>query len=41
MCDNDPASIEFFNKHLELMTNLGQNVEYQKTESVDAFFNAD
>lgn len=41
MCDNDPASIEFFNKHLELMTNLGQSTVYQKADSIDAFFDAE
>ncbi|MGM9626433.1 MAG: DNA-methyltransferase [Eubacteriales bacterium] len=38
MCDNDPASIEFFNKHLELMRTLGQCTEYIKTESISEFF---
>lgn len=38
MCDNDPASINYFNKHLELMRDLGQCVEYRKIESVDEFF---
>lgn len=38
MCDNDPTSIDFFRKHLELMRNLGQCTEYKKTESIGEFF---
>lgn len=38
MCDSDPASIEYFSKHLELMKNLGQCAEYRKVESVTEFF---
>ena len=41
MCDNDPASIDFFSKHLELMRNLGQCPEYRKAESIDEFFGAE
>ena len=41
MCDSDPASIEYFNKHLELMKCLGQNADYKKMESIEAFFNAE
>lgn len=41
MCDNDPASIDFFSKHLELMRNLGQCAEYRKTESIGEFFAAE
>lgn len=41
MCDNDPASIDFFSKHLELMRNLGQCAEYKKIESIGDFFNAE
>lgn len=40
MCDNDPASIDFFSKHLELMRTLGQCAEYRKTESIGEFFDA-
>ena len=39
MCDSDPASKEYFNKHIELMKNLGQNTEYEEIKSVDKFFN--
>ena len=38
MCDSDPASIEYFNKHLERMMDLGQNTEYIKIQTVDNFF---
>ena len=41
MCDNDPASTDFFSKHLELMRNLGQCAEYRKTESIGEFFAAE
>ncbi|MDD6089220.1 MAG: site-specific DNA-methyltransferase [Clostridiales bacterium] len=41
MCDNDPASVDFFNKHLELMRNLGQCADYRKTESIGEFFTAE
>lgn len=41
MCDNDPASIDFFSKHLELIRNLGQCAEYKKTESIGDFFDAE
>lgn len=40
MCDNDPASIDFFGKHLELMKDLGQCAEYRKVEDIGEFFNA-
>lgn len=40
MCDNDPTSIDYFSKHLELMRELGQNTEYRKIESVADFFDA-
>ena len=41
MCDNDPASIDFFSKHLDLMRNLGQCAEYRKIESIGEFFDAE
>ena len=41
MCDSDPASIEYFNKHLELMEELGQDTSYIDVEDVDDFFNLD
>lgn len=41
MCDSDHASIDYFNKHIELMKNLGQNVEYEKAKSIDEFFDAE
>lgn len=41
MCDNDPASIDFFSKHLGLMRNLGQCPEYIKAESINEFFGAE
>jgi len=41
MCDSDPASTEYFNKHLELMKSLGQCTEYKRAESIDDFFDAE
>ncbi len=41
MCDSDPASIDFFSKHLELMRNLGQDANYEKVETVEEFFDAE
>lgn len=38
MCDSDPASVDYFNKHLKLMESLGQNTEYKKIESITDFF---
>ena len=37
MCDSDPVSKDYFNKHLELMKQLGQNTEYQKIETLNDF----
>ena len=41
MCDSDPTSIDYFNKHLELMKKLGQNTEYKKIESIADFFDVE
>ena len=41
MCDSDPASMDFFSKHLELMRNLGQDANYEKVETVEDFFDAE
>jgi site-specific DNA-methyltransferase (adenine-specific) len=38
MCDSDNKAIDYFNKHLELMNNAGENTEYNKAETVDDFF---
>lgn len=39
MCDNDPSTIDYFKKHLELMKTLGQKTEYREFQTVDDFFN--
>ena len=39
MCDSDPATISYFEKHLRLMENLGQCTEYIKVQSIYDFFN--
>lgn len=41
MCDSDPATKDFFNKHLELMKDLGQKTDYININSIDDFFNAE
>ena len=41
MCDSDPATIEYFNKHLELMKELGQDTEYISIPTVDDFFSVE
>lgn len=39
MCDSDKASIVYFNKHIELMRELGQTVEYEPVQDTEDFFN--
>ena len=41
MCDSAPTSIDYFNKHLELMKNLGQATEYIEIQNINDFFNID
>lgn len=41
MCDIDETTIEYFNKHLALMHELGQNTEYINIQNIDDFFNAE
>lgn len=41
MCDSDPISKDYFDKHLELMKQLGQNIEHQKIETANDFFNVE
>lgn len=41
MCDNDPATIDYFNKHLALMKELGQDTEYIAIDNIDDFFNVE
>ncbi len=38
MCDSDVSSIDYFNKHLDLMCELGQNPEYSSAGDVNEFF---
>ena len=38
MCDSDPASVEYFHKHLELMRGLGQSADYEPADNVEDFF---
>lgn len=40
MCDSDSASIDYFNKHLDLMRENGENTDYEKTSNVEEFFSA-
>lgn len=39
MCDSDKSSKDFFKKHLELMHQDGEQVDYQKINTVEEFFN--
>lgn len=41
MCDSDPASMDYFNKHRELMRNLGRSAEYKEIKTIDEFFNVE
>ncbi len=41
MCDSDPASLDYFKKHLELMKALGQNTNYAEVQRVEDFFSVE
>lgn len=41
MCDSASSSIEYFNKHIELMRALGQNADYIEIENTADFFSAE
>ncbi len=38
MCDSDPISIEYFNRHRELIKLSGQKTDYKKVNSIEEFF---
>ena len=38
MCDSDKKLLEYFNKHISLMKELGQETDYIPVESVEKFF---
>jgi len=38
MCDSDERLKTYFSKHLELMGNLGQKVDYISIDNIDDFF---
>lgn len=38
MCDSNKSSIDYFNKHLELMRELGQNTDYIHIDNAEDFF---
>ena len=38
MCDSDVASINYFDKHIELMKHLGKSAEYKKINNISEFF---
>ena len=38
MCDSNADLKTYFNKHLGLMENLGQNTDYISVDSIDDFF---
>ncbi len=39
MCDSDPTTISYFERHLELMKNFGQRTEYIEVQNTYDFFN--
>lgn len=38
MCDNDQLTIEYFNKHLKSMRELGQHIDYEYVNNTEVFF---
>ena len=38
MCDSNKSSIDYFNKHLELMRELGQNTDYIHIDNAEELF---
>ena len=38
MCDNDKASVDYFNKHIELMRKMGKNADYKFIDNIKDFF---
>lgn len=38
MCDSSETTVDYFNKHLELMNNLWTNTEFKKVETVEEFY---
>ena len=38
MCDSNKSSIDYFNKHLELMRELGQNTDYIHISNAEELF---
>ena len=38
MCDSNKSSIDYFEKHLELMRNMGQNTDYEHIDDIETFF---
>lgn len=36
MCDSDPSLIEYFNKHLQLMKNNGENPDFEEVNDLDS-----
>ena len=38
MCDSNKSSIDYFNRHLELMRELGQNTDYIHIDNAEEFF---
>ena len=38
MCDSDKTSLKYFENHLLLMEDLGQNTHYKKVEYINDFF---
>jgi len=38
LCDSDESTNSYFDRHIELMNELGQNARFKKTDTVNEFF---
>lgn len=38
MCDSNKSSIDYFNRHLDLMRKMGQCADYTSIDNVESFF---
>lgn len=38
LCDNDKATLDYFDRHIEQMKKSGQNTEYIRMDSIEDFF---
>ena len=40
LCDNDKATLDYFERHIEQMKSMGQNPKYKRVENLEEFFQA-